>query len=165
MRQLALGVRALHQAGMLHRDLKPSNVMVVGARVVVLDFGLVRELGMNAATVTEDGSVAGTPAYMAPEQLLGKELTAASDWYAFGAIMYELFSGLLPIDGSLVEILRRKLDSDPTPLSQLAPGVPATLAELCMALLSRDPAARPSGDAVVAALDALSNPKPVEPYR
>jgi hypothetical protein len=154
LRQLALGVHALHQFGMLHRDLKPSNVLVVNDRVVVLDFGLVRELTTSAATVTEEGAVAGTPAYMAPEQLLGKELSAASDWYSFGAILYEAISGLLPIDGSLMEMLRAKVDSDPTPLQELVPEVPNWLSELCTALLQREPEARPSGSVVVAAFDA-----------
>jgi len=151
--QLARGVQALHHAGMLHRDLKPSNVLVVDARVVVLDFGLVRDLGGRAATMTEDGSIAGTPAYMAPEQIRGAELGAASDWYAFGVILYEAVSGLLPIDGSLAEILRHKLDSDPAPLHELAPAVPRWLNDLCMALLRRDPAARPNGDEIVAAFE------------
>jgi hypothetical protein len=151
--QLARGIHALHQAGMLHRDLKPSNVLVVDHRVVVLDFGLVRELSLSAATVTEDGAVAGTPAYMAPEQLLGKELDVACDWYAFGAMLYEALSGDLPISGSLCEILRRKLDTDPTPIHEFAPDTPAELAELCMALLQRDPARRPGAERILAALD------------
>ncbi|HKP62663.1 MAG TPA: protein kinase [Polyangiales bacterium] len=156
--QLARAVHALHQAGMLHRDLKPSNVLVVGERVVVLDFGLVRELGGHAATVTEDGSISGTPAYMAPEQLRGNELTEASDWYAFGVILYEALSDTLPIDGTLLEILRGKLESEPLPLRDLVPNVPRWLDELCMALLQRDPAARPRGSDVVAAFERAGTP-------
>lgn len=151
--QLARGIHALHHAGMLHRDLKPSNVLVVNDRVVVLDFGLVRELHGQAATVTEDGSIAGTPAYMAPEQLRGAELGTACDWYAFGVILYEALSGELPFDGPIMTILRGKLDSDPLPVQERAPAVPGWLNELCVALLQRDPAARPSGDTVIAAFD------------
>ncbi|HKU37556.1 MAG TPA: serine/threonine-protein kinase [Polyangiales bacterium] len=98
--QLAVGVHALHRAGMLHRDLKPSNVIVAQDRVVVLDFGLVRELDANAPKLTEDGAIAGTPAYMAPEQALGKPLSEASDWYAFGAMLYEAMTGVLPFEGA-----------------------------------------------------------------
>ncbi|HKU43186.1 MAG TPA: protein kinase [Polyangiales bacterium] len=152
--QLALGVRALHRAGMLHRDLKPSNVLVSGTRVVVLDFGLVRELDRSAAAkVTEDGSIAGTPAYMAPEQALGKELSEACDWYAFGVMLYEALSGALPFDGTPLEVLRLKLDFDATPLDQVAPNVPRPLRELCARLLLRDPAQRPSGEEIVRALE------------
>jgi tetratricopeptide (TPR) repeat protein len=153
-RQLALGIHALHRAGMLHRDLKPSNVLVVGARVVLLDFGLVRELSQGAATLTEDGAVAGTPAYMAPEQIMAAELTAASDWYAFGAMLYEAVSGVLPMNGPLLQLMRAKLESDPVRLDERVPGVPAWLNHLCMALLQREPALRPHGDAVLAAFDA-----------
>ena len=161
-RQLARGIKALHEAGMLHRDLKPNNVLVVDHRVVVLDFGLVRELSVSAATVSEDGAVAGTPAYMAPEQILGNELSAASDWYAFGVMLYEAVSGLLPVEGSLLQLLRAKLESDPIPLEQLVPDVPLWLNALCMGLLRREPLERPSGDAILAALDAAL-PQPALP--
>ncbi|HKP57486.1 MAG TPA: protein kinase [Polyangiales bacterium] len=154
-RQLARGIHALHEAGLLHRDLKPSNVIAVGQRVVVLDFGLVRRLDLDATRVTEEGSVSGTPAYMAPEQLLAKELSAASDWYAFGVMLYEAVSGMLPIDGTQFELLRAKLESDPEPLSTLVPEAPSWLCELCSSLLQRDPAQRPSGEQVLARLDAV----------
>jgi eukaryotic-like serine/threonine-protein kinase len=152
-RQLAHGIQALHDAGMLHRDLKPSNVLVVGDRVVMLDFGLMRELSLSANTLTEDGSIAGTPAYMAPEQLTAQELSAASDWYAFGVMLYEAASALLPIDGPLLSLLHAKLESDPEPLERLIPGVPRWLSVLCAALLRRNPAERPSGPEILARLE------------
>ncbi|HKP59405.1 MAG TPA: protein kinase [Polyangiales bacterium] len=152
--QLACGVHALHGAGMLHRDLKPSNVMIEKGRVVVLDFGLVRELDRSAAKVTEEGSVAGTPAYMAPEQALGRPLTAACDWYAFGVMLYQALSGELPFDGSSFEILRNKLAADPPPLEQLVADVPANVSALCMGLLRREENERPGGDQVLSVLDA-----------
>jgi eukaryotic-like serine/threonine-protein kinase len=152
--QLATGVRALHRAGMLHRDLKPSNVIVAKERVVVPDFGLVRELDANAPALTEDGAIAGTPAYMAPEQALGKALTEASDWYAFGAMLYEALTGELPFDGPVFKLMQDKLERDPKPPSSIAPEVPVGLSELCMALLARDPAARPKSAEVLARLGA-----------
>ena len=124
---------------MLHRDLKPSNVMVVDHRVVVLDFGLVRELDGDALSKTLDGNVNGTPAYMAPEQARGEALSEATDWYAFGVMLYEAMSGVLPCDGPLLELFQQKLERDPTPLDQFVPGLPPHLNELCMALLRRDP--------------------------
>ncbi|HKP62297.1 MAG TPA: protein kinase [Polyangiales bacterium] len=167
--QLASGVSALHRAGMLHRDLKPSNVLVANQRVVVLDFGLVRELDPNAPALTEEGLVSGTPAYMAPEQALGRPLTEASDWYAFGVMLYEALTGELPFDGSAMQLLSRKLDQDPVPPETLNQAVPPKLSALCTALLARDPKARPSGSAVLRALEpvrpqaaTLSGPSPGE---
>jgi hypothetical protein len=156
--QLASGVRALHRAGLLHRDLKPNNVLVANQRVVVLDFGLVRELDTHAPSLTEDGAIAGTPAYMAPEQALGKPLAEASDWYAFGAMLYEVLTGELPIGGAVYELIRNKLERDPLPPEALNPDVPAQLSALCMALLARDPAARPSGAEVVSRLEPVRRP-------
>jgi tetratricopeptide (TPR) repeat protein/predicted Ser/Thr protein kinase len=154
--QLASGVRALHKAGMLHRDLKPSNVMVADHRVVVLDFGLVCELDPDAARVTVDGSISGTPAYMAPEQVLGGALSEATDWYAFGVMLYEALSGELPIDGKAIELLRKKLDVDPIALDELVDDVPPALSDLCMSLLRRNPRERPSGAQVLAVLEQLT---------
>jgi eukaryotic-like serine/threonine-protein kinase len=153
--QLALGVQAVHRAGMLHRDLKPRNVVVAkSGRVVVLDFGLVREIGKDASAVTMDGGVAGTPAYMAPEQAAGLELTAASDWYAFGVMLYEMLSGVLPIEGkSPMALVRRKLTEDPAPLA--AEFAPAELAALCLALLRRDPSQRPDAAQIISVLEPL----------
>ena len=159
--QLARGIHALHRAGMLHRDLKPSNVMVVRERVVVLDFGLVHELGDRSTTLTQEESVAGTPAYMAPEQVQGEALSAASDWYAFGVMLYEAVSGRLPISGKLMELLDRKVRIDPPPLSEAAPYCPGALSELCSALLSRKLSERPGFEAISGVLQALLPAQPV----
>ena len=163
--QLAQGIHALHRAGMLHRDLKPSNVLVSNGRVVVLDFGLVRELDPSAPSLTEDaGAIAGTPAYMAPEQALGKPLSEATDWYAFGAMLYEMLAGQLPFEGTVYELLRRKLEHDPTPPAERSSDVPAYLNALCMELLSRDAAARPKGSDVLARLLPPRAQAPLDPH-
>ncbi|MET0389506.1 MAG: protein kinase [Polyangiales bacterium] len=155
--ELAAGIVALHRAGLLHRDLKPSNVLIArDGRVVVLDFGLVRELDEHAVNVTHDGTVAGTPAYMAPEQALAATLGEAADWYAFGVMLYESLSGVLPIDAAnLHELLRLKLVRDPPALVARGLGVPEELVELCMQLLARTPEARPDGKRVLAVLTGL----------
>jgi hypothetical protein len=157
-RQLASGVSALHRAGMLHRDLKPSNVLVSNHRVVVLDFGLIRSTDPNAPALTEDGAIAGTPAYMAPEQALGKPLSEASDWYAFGVMLYEALTGALPFEGTLMDLLRAKLDRDPPRADTLNPEIPSHLSALCTALLARDPLARPCGSDVLACLAHETQP-------
>jgi eukaryotic-like serine/threonine-protein kinase len=148
--QLARGVSALHHAKLLHRDLKPTNVMVTAGRVVALDFGLACGLEDEDRLVTHDGTIAGTPAYMPPEQALGQTLSEVSDWYAVGVMLYQVLAGQLPIDGrNANELLRRKLERDPTPLSRLNSQVPAPLADLCMRLLAREPEERPSGEEVL----------------
>ncbi len=154
--ELAQGVQALHRARMLHRDLKPSNVLVADGRVVVLDFGLVRALDRAALSeVTFDHVISGTPGYMAPEQASGESLTEATDWYAFGVMLYEALCGELPFDGTVIEILNAKLNGDAEPVSARADGVPGSLVTLCTALLSRDPTERPSGDQVIATIAPL----------
>ena len=150
--QLAEGVHALHQARKLHRDLKPSNVLVSNGRVVVLDFGLVRDLDARTASLTEEGVISGTPAYMAPEQALGKPLSAASDWYAFGGMFYEALTTQLPFEGAVLALLKAKLDHDPTPPTLLSPSIPRPMSDLCMALLARRPEDRPDGAEIVSRL-------------
>ena len=152
--QLATGVCALHAAGLLHRDLKPSNVMVSQGRVVVLDFGIAVDVGVGAATVTYAKLGRGTPAYMAPEQVYGSHVGEANDWYAFGAMLYEALSGILPIDGKLAELLRRKQTHRPRNIRELVPGLPDDVAELCTRLLRPEPEERPSGDQVLDVLRA-----------
>jgi eukaryotic-like serine/threonine-protein kinase len=154
--QLATGIQALHQRGVLHRDLKPSNVIVESGRVVVLDFGLALELGDTAATVTMDGVIAGTPAYMAPEQLQGRDWGEPNDWYAFGVMLFEALAGYLPIEGRLQELLRRKLEQDAIPIERFVAGLPPELCNLINGLLSRQPEKRPSGAEVLGVLEAVS---------
>ncbi|HEX4456341.1 MAG TPA: serine/threonine-protein kinase, partial [Polyangia bacterium] len=94
--QLATGLAALHARGLVHRDVKPSNVLVAeDGRVVVLDFGVVAEVSAHE----EGGGVVGTAAYMAPEQAAGGPLGAAADWYAFGAVLHQALTGVLPFSG------------------------------------------------------------------
>ncbi len=144
--QLVLGVSAIHHAGKLHRDLKPSNVLITAeGRVVVLDFGLVQDDNRNsdvADTSLDDNLIVGTPGYMAPEQAAGKRATAATDWYAVGAMLYRALSGQLPFTGSLTEVLLRKQTEDPQPLSSLVRGLPKDLEHMAMALIERRVEAR-----------------------
>jgi len=153
LRQLTEGLLALHGAGMLHRDLKPSNVLVTrDGRVVILDFGLVMDLG---GTDLWEGGLAGTPSYMSPEQAQGCPATAASDWYSVGVLLYQTLTGRLPFAGSSPAILAQKLQQEPLEPRYLVPGTPQDLEELCMGLLRKDPIARLQGKGI---LDRLQEP-------
>jgi eukaryotic-like serine/threonine-protein kinase len=133
LRQLASAVTAIHEAGKLHLDLKPSNVMVRrDGRVVVLDFGLARDLRTDGQGSADEGLVVGTPSYMAPEQALGEALTPAADWYAVGAILFRVLTGQLLVANHYRE---------PNAPAEFV-DVPADLNDLCMALLRRSPGAR-----------------------
>jgi serine/threonine protein kinase len=161
--QLTRAIMTLHDTGHVHRDIKPSNVLVSAeGRVVVLDFGVIAELkaiGVKA----ELNEFTGTPPYMAPEQLAEKPaVNPASDWYAVGVILYEALTGVRPFHGSLPEIIQAKeMSALPAPHT-FWPAVPAELDELCVALLERDPARRPTGPQILALL-APSQDEPQQP--
>ena len=173
--QLAEGVAALHAAGKLHRDLKPSNVLVTPAgRVVVLDFGLIAELGFERMTDLEkashrlsgsartayhatDRGLTGTLAYMSPEQAARVPLTAASDWYSVGVILFQTLTGRLPFTGPGLQVLEAKQSLDAPAPSQCAAGIPRDLDELCTGLLQREPGRRPTGPDVLRILGAVDS--------
>ncbi|WP_372894426.1 serine/threonine-protein kinase PknK [Stieleria sp.] len=151
--QLVHGIIALHDRQILHRDLKPSNVMVDGdGRVVILDFGLIAELEQRADETASAHSrhFAGTPRYAAPEQALGQRSTA-TDWYAFGTMLYEALTGETPFRGTQAELLIRKQNDDASPLSGRQE-LPLDLASLVDGLLQRDPRKRTETEAIALAL-------------
>jgi serine/threonine protein kinase len=151
LKQLAEGLSALHDAGFVHRDVKPSNVRVTDeGRVVLLDFGLVVELGADNAW-TEPA--AGTPAYMAPEQVVSSEVGPEADWYAMGVLLFEALTAQVPFEGAPPHVMmtRKQREEPPSPGS-VAPGVPRDLDILCTELLRFGPDARMSGREVVRVL-------------
>ncbi len=157
LRQLAAGVLAIHRDGILHRDIKPSNVLITPqGRVVLLDFGLVRQHDVDVDLgVTDDGAVLGTPLYMSPEQALGDRLGPPSDWYGVGEMLYQALTGQTPFQGKgMLALLAAKQEDRPPPPSSIVAGLPAALESLCMDLLERDPAKRPSGEEVLQRIGA-----------
>jgi CheY-like chemotaxis protein/HPt (histidine-containing phosphotransfer) domain-containing protein len=142
--QLAQGLIALHDAGLLHRDVKASNVIeTTDGRIVLVDFGIVANL--KDADDTDLGEMLGTPAYMAPEQCTGDVVTAAADWYAFGVMLFEALTGSLPFTGRVHEVLGQKLTRDAPRARSIRGDVPEDLDALCAELLDRSPDARPRG--------------------
>jgi len=151
--QLAGALGVLHEHGILHRDVKPDNVRVTKeGRVVLLDFGLVQELSGSGMS----SDVAGSPAYMAPEQALTGMLSTAADCYALGVCLYEALADCLPFDEdtalATVQAKQNRLPARPS--EQLGRPVVADLEALCMRLLSPSPHERPGLDEVRAVLAA-----------
>ncbi len=148
--QLCQALGAAHQAGVLHRDFKCGNVILIGSgetvRAVVTDFGIARwtrSTPDSAGTVTTQGALFGTPAYMSPEQIQGKELTVASDIYSLGLVLYEMVTGVRPFQGesSWTEALKRLTEDPPDP-GMVAPGLDAVWNQTIVRCLQRNPDAR-----------------------
>ena len=151
-RQLALGLAALHTHGVVHRDVKPSNIMITSeGRVVLLDFGLVIEIELD--DTIDRQTVVGTPGYMSPEQMTGAAVTAASDWYSFGALLYQALTGCMPFTGqNPLEIMQNQVRGDLRAASEIVPGTPEDLDALCRDLLKPEPAQRPNDAQILARL-------------
>jgi serine/threonine-protein kinase len=144
-RQVASGLAAAHALNLVHRDLKPSNIMLVGdgrsAEVKILDFGLVGKSSEEErqARLTSPGQVFGTPAYMAPEQIMGGAIDARTDLYALGVVLYEMLSGAPPFTGDVKQVLCQHMAVPPQPIAHAGPaGI------LAVHLLEKEPGQRPS---------------------
>lgn len=163
MRQLASCVAAIHRAGKLHGDIKPSNIRVTPeGRLVVFDLGLTADhVGAGDPTGSQDAG-GGTPAFLSPEQAAGGSGGKASDWYAVGITLYQALTGVLPFKGNFLEILAAKQREEPRAAQEIAPGIPAPLADICARLLRILPADRPREHEILSVLCG-ETPLAVEP--
>jgi serine/threonine-protein kinase len=145
--QIAGGLTKAHAAGVVHGDLKPGNIMLAPDNVIkLLDFGLARRLRPavpGVSTETLEQGLAGTPGYMAPEQIEGKTVDARTDIFAFGCVLYEMLTGEQPFAGdSVAKTMAAVLAAEPAPLSKLRPGIPLELERIVTACLAKDPQER-----------------------
>ena len=151
--QILRAARFAHSRGVIHRDLKPHNVIVdEEGRVRVTDFGIARA---GASDMTQTGSIMGTAQYLSPEQAQGHAVSAASDIYAIGIVLYELLTGTLPFDGeTAVTIALKQVSELPMPPSAVNPAVPPALDAVVLRALAKDPQQRfADAGAFIAALE------------
>ncbi len=169
MSQVAEGLAHAHKLGVIHRDLKPSNILILNTTddaVRILDFGIAKLEddggGLNAPKLTQTGEVFGSPAYMSPEQSMGRNINGRSDQYSFGCVLYECLTGSVPFVGaSLVEVVMKQTCEKPQSLAEASLGkrFPAYLEAAVAKTLEKDPAKR--FETMEAVKDALTGKVPV----
>jgi eukaryotic-like serine/threonine-protein kinase len=149
--EILSALHAAHQVGVIHRDLKPGNVFYENhpearSRVKIIDFGLARQADRAGGSVrpTNPGTLIGTPAFMAPEQVLGTKVFPATDLYAVGGIAYQMLTGRIPHEApTAIEVISQKMKFDPVAPKQWAPGLDDDVDSFVMMLLDREPERRP----------------------
>jgi len=158
--QICGGLEHAHAAGLVHRDIKPQNLLLGSdGTVKIADFGIAR--AAEETRLTQIGSVLGTAAYLAPEQALGEEVTAAADIYSLGCVLYELLTGRTPyVFKTLPELVAKHREEAIPPLRVLRPEVPERLEAAVMHALARNPEYRPASAAELAQELALASPEP-----
>ena len=142
IQKIALGLAAAHDAGIVHRDLKPGNVMMNKEdEPIIMDFGMVRLMDVDQTILTPTGTMVGTPAYMAPEQIMAERdsIGPETDIYSLGVIMYELLSGWPPFSGSLTTMLGTIVSDPPPELCSHDPNLDPQLDQLCLKALAKSP--------------------------
>ena len=158
--QICEGLAHAHRAGILHRDVKPSNVLLADGDEVsvrLLDFGLARMA--EAETLTAQGDVPGTLAYIAPERLAGEDATEAADVWAVGVMLWEALAGRHPFWQTSMLDTARAIEAGAAPLSELRPDLPKPMLQLVDRALSLDPARRPSAAELAGALRGAAAPR------
>ncbi len=147
--QVARAVDFIHSQKVIHRDIKPENINIDAAgKIKLMDFGIAKAAGMQ---LTKAGFTLGTPCYMAPEQVLGRQLGPQADVYAFGALLFELLTGEKIVGGSSVDKIFENILYQPVDLTPLqAARVPPALVDLIARMLDKQPAQRPASLGLVA---------------
>jgi serine/threonine-protein kinase len=162
-KQILSAVRFAHRHGIIHRDIKPHNILLDGeGRLKVTDFGIARA---GPSQMTEVGSIMGTAQYLSPEQARGAPVTAASDLYSVGVVLYEMLTDKTPFTGETpIEIAMKHLNETPSPPSELRPEIPPELDQIVLRALAKDPHERyETADEFSADLDRLEAGLPVAP--
>lgn len=143
IRKIALGMQEAHSRGVVHRDLKPANIILrPNGDPVIMDFGLARrDDDKKSHGLTQEGDILGTLDYMSPEQAEGNHngVGPATDIYALGTIMYELLCGTRPFNGNTASMLVQILTKEPRKPSEIRPGVPPKLEEICLKAMAKKP--------------------------
>ena len=146
IRKLALALQAAHDKGIVHRDLKPANIMVdTSSEPIIMDFGLARQVSQgDDIRLTQTGNILGTPAFMSPEQVEGEPETIGppTDQYSLGVILYELLTGQLPFQGSVLGVVGQILTKQPTRPSQLRPEMDQRIETVCLKMMAKTPSER-----------------------
>ncbi|MBN8466400.1 serine/threonine protein kinase [Corallococcus exiguus] len=164
--QILSPLGAAHRAGVVHRDLKPANVFMAerpdaAPMLKLVDFGIAKVLQSHEGLTNADGSVLGTPDFMAPEQVRGGTVGPATDLYALGVMAFQMFTGERPFQGDNVQVMFAHVEQAPPLPSSKVKGLPPELDALLLQLLEKDPAKRPaSAEEVRQRLKALSLERP-----
>src|SRR4029077_13298657 len=161
MEDLCAGLQFSHDRGVVHRDIKPANLMLTkGGQAKIADFGIAR---IESSSMTQAGTVLGTPAYMSPEQFMGQVVDSRSDIYSSGVLLYQLLTGERPFEGSMSAIMHKALNTDPPAPSQLSVTAPPSFDAVVRRAMAkrpeeRFPSAKAFAEAIRVALAAHAEP-------